>query len=137
MKIAFNIARGIVLLFSLFFLVFGLQWLFVPQNLAEGFALVPNGILGLATLRADLGAMFLVTGITAAFAASNMNSANTFLLCCCLLMVLAAFGRFVGFVMDGVPEGGIGPFIFELMVAASLVAVAVTRNRLKESETNE
>ena len=137
MKIVFNIARGIVLLFSLFFLVMGLQWLFVPQNLAEGFALIPNGILGWATVRADLGSMFLVTGITAALAASNMNSANAYLICCCLLMALAALGRFVGFVMDGIPEGGIPPFIFELSVVASLVAVASTRNRLKASETNE
>ncbi len=137
MNIAFNIARGFVLLFSLFFIVMGLQWLFMPQNMVEDFALIPNGILGWATIRADLGGLFLVTGITAALAASNSQHNIAYLICGCMLMGTAASGRAIGFVMDGVPEGGLTPFIFELAVIASLVALASTRGRLNKQETNE
>ena len=135
MKIAFNIARGIVLLFALFFIVMGLQWLFMPQNMADDFALIPNGILGWATIRADLGAVFLVTGITAALAASNNPCNGAYLICGCLLMGVAATGRMIGFVMDGIPEGGMTPFIFELAVVAALVGLASTRRRLNKPET--
>ena len=135
MKIAFNIARGIALLFALLFLVMGLQWLFVPQNLATDFALIPNGILGWATVRADLGAMFVATGVTAALGVSSRPSANSYLFCTCLLMGTAATGRLIGFAMDGIPTGGIPPLIFELSTMASMVAVATLRNRLTNRET--
>jgi hypothetical protein len=134
MKIAFNIARAVVLLFSLFFLVMGFQWLVMPQNLANNFALLPNGILGWATIRADLGSFFLVTGITAAMAASNIRGANNFLACAAMLMAIAATGRLIGFALDGIPEGGFAPFIFELTVLTSLIGLASTRSRLATSE---
>lgn len=136
MNIAFNIARGIALLFALFFLVMGLQWLFVPENLATDFALIPNGILGWATIRADLGAMFVTTGVTAALGVSSRSSANSYLFCACLLMGTAATGRLIGFAMDGIPAGGIPPLIFELATMASMVAVATLRNRLAKQATD-
>ena len=132
MKFAYHFLRLVVLLFALFFLVGGLQWLFSPANLASDFGLLANGILGWATIRADLGALFLVTGICATLAASHHPQANAFLTCGCLLMGTAACGRLIGFVMDGIPQDGITPLIFELAVIASLVGLATTRMRLQQ-----
>ncbi len=134
MKLTYHFVRLVVLLFALFFLIMGLQWLFYPENLAMDFGLIANGILGWATIRADLGALFLVTGITTAIAASNRQQAPTFLFCGCLLMGTAAGGRLIGFAMDGIPQGGITPLIFELAVIASLVGLATTRLRLQKQE---
>ena len=135
MKIAFNIVRAIVLLLALLYLVMGLQWLFVPHMMSTNFAVLPNGILGWATMRADFGAFFLVSGITLALAASGRPGANHYLFCALLLMGLAATGRFVGFALDGIPEGGIVPFIFELFTMAAAVALASLRNRLNKMES--
>jgi hypothetical protein len=135
MKIALNIVRVAILLLALLFLVMGMQWLFVPQNM--GGALIPNGILGWATLRADFGSFFMVAGITAALAASNRPGANHYLFCCILMMMIAALGRLIGFFLDGIPEGGITPLIFELVTSALLVALASLRSRISVEVTSE
>ena len=137
MKAVFNLARLIVVLFSLFFLVMGMQWLFAPDQLISNFGLSPDGLLGRATIRADMGAMFLVTGLATAMAASNRPQANAFLLCGCLLMGTAACGRLIGFVMDGIPTDGITPLIFELTVIASLVALAAIRARMVKARQTQ
>lgn len=134
MRLVLNIMRSIVLLFALLYLIMGMQWLLVPQNMSSDFAVLPNGILGWATLRADFGSFFIVAGVTAALAASNLRGANHYLVCCLLLMSTAALGRTIGFALDGVPEGGTVPFLFELATVAALVGLASMRNRVEKQE---
>lgn len=132
MHLTFILVRILVLLFALFFLIMGMQWLVVPHTISDGFAVLPNGILGWATMRADFGSFFLVSGITMAVAASNFKGANHYLVCAVLLMAVASTGRIIGFLLDGIPVGGTTPFIFELAAIATLVALANLRLRLEK-----
>ena len=131
MRVAYHLLQAITGLIALLFLVMGLQWLVVPENMSDQFGLLPNGILGWATMRADLGGFFLVTSITAALAASGWRGANHYLFCCALLMSFAALGRLIGFATDGVPDDGFTPFIFELFTVTVLVGLATTRSRFE------
>lgn len=129
MAFAYNAVRVIVALLSLLFLSIGAQWLLVPEAMTDQFAVIPNGILGWATFRADFGAFFMVSGITGLLSVSNLRSANAYLICCALLMSFAAMGRVIGFVSDGIAEDGVTPLIVELITLAALTALASLRNR--------
>ncbi len=134
MRIVYQIFRVVTALIALFFLAMGLQWLLVPEQMSDQFALLPNGILGWATMRADLGGFFLVTAITASLAALGRQGAGHYLICCAMLLGIAATGRLIGFVVDGIPEGGFPPFIFELFCLTVLVGLATTRRRVEALE---
>ncbi|WOE75007.1 hypothetical protein [Alterisphingorhabdus coralli] len=54
--------RSLIALLSLLYFYVAATFLFTPLVGAENFALEPVGIQGMATLRADFGAYFLVTG---------------------------------------------------------------------------
>lgn len=131
MRIAYHFFRIVISLIALLFLAMGLQWLFTPDVMSEQFAVLPNGILGWATMRADFGSFFLVSGITATLAAWSNRGANHYLICCVLLMSFAATGRIIGFISDGMTEDGFTPFIFELFTIAMLVGLATTRRRIE------
>ena len=136
--IAINSVRVIISLLSLILLTLGVQWLFVPETMTNQFAVIPNGLPGWATFRADFGSFFIVSGITGLLAISNLRGANHYLICGALLMAFAALGRIVGFVSDGVSENGVTPLIFELVTLASFTALASLRSRqLRQTRTEE
>ncbi len=132
MNIAYQTARILVLLFALLFLVMGMQWMFVPQNMIGDVSLLPVGIPGLAILRADLGSFFLVAGITAALGASGIRNANGYLFCSGLLIGFAAIGRLAGFALDGIVEESFTPFIIELVIITLYVGLAAARGRIEK-----
>lgn len=124
------ILKTLTALLALFFLVIGFQWLFVPHNLAGQFSIEAVGIAGVATMRADLGAFFVSAGIITACGVRDHASANAFVFCAALLIGTAAFGRLVGFILDGITPLSMTPFIIELMMVALYVALARVRIRV-------
>lgn len=133
MNTIFITLKSLTAILALFFVFMGLQWLFVPHNLANQFYIEPAGINGIATMRADLGAFFFTAGIVTALGVRDGTHANAFLFCASLLIGVAAFGRLVGFVIDGVTAASMTPFIIELMMVALFVALARVRIRLSPS----
>lgn len=134
------VLKGLTLLLALFFVFLGLQWLFVPLNLAPEFYIEPVGIGGMATMRADLGAFFFSTGVIAALGIRDGAHANAFLFCAALLIGTAAIGRLAGFLIDGVTSSLMTPFIIELMIVAVFVALASVRIKASQpaiDPTNE
>lgn len=90
---------------------------FDPMTVASRIGLTSNGIVGNATLRADLGGIFLGIGIFALMGA--LRQSRMWLLGALVLMGSAFAGRVVGVLM-----GAAGPGIFEPM-AIELVAMAI------------
>lgn len=133
MKTVSIILKSLTAILALFFVFMGLQWLFVPDNLAGQFYIEPVGINGIATMRADLGAFFFTAGIVTALGVRDSVHANAFLFCASLLIGVAAFGRLVGFLIDGVTSASMTPFIIELIMVALFVALARVRIKLSPS----
>ncbi len=117
MDMAIRIVVGAI---ALLFLFMGANLMFAPATAAEGFALTPIGAQGLNTLRADLGGMFL-TG-TALLILGLVQKKSEWFLAVAVLMAIIAFGRLVGFVVDGSPSSAtLSPFVAELVITAILV----------------
>jgi len=115
MKIAARILVGLV---ALFFLVYGLRFYFTPQSMAAEFAVTPIDLPGLSTMRGDLGGMFIAVGV---FAALGLRSGHARRLYTAATIVGAvAFGRAIGFVLDGTAPTTFVPFAIELVFIAIL-----------------
>ena len=65
------LARILAVLAALFGIVLGLGFLIHPSEAGANFFLSPNGIPGLAVLRADMTAFFLTGGLLAAAGARS------------------------------------------------------------------
>jgi hypothetical protein len=86
----------------------------------EGLGLTPIGELGLNTLRGDVGGMF-ATGAALLILGLVQRKAEWFL-AVAVLMAMIAFGRVVGFVLDGNPtDATLTAFAFEIVIAAVLI----------------
>ncbi len=113
------IARFLAALAALFGIVLGLGFLFDPVKSGANFFLSPNGIPGLAVLRADMCAFFLAGGILAAVAAWRQNAG--FLVAPILLFAIAITGRTVSLLVDGVTPGASIPMAVEAFFVISLL----------------
>lgn len=131
-----KLLKGLVGIIGLFFVVMGFRWIFTPEVPAVDFAVVAQGITGLSTLRADIGSLFLCTGIFSLLALFFSRYAPVLLFCSATLMGVAAFGRFVGFILDGVSQTTVTPFIAELvfLTAFSGLAYALSTNGQQPEE---
>lgn len=109
---------------GLLFLVLGLQFLFMPTDIAPGFGLAADGPKGLAVLRADFPALFFVGGGAMIWGAWRRN--GDLLLIPALLFGIALFGRCVSLVADGTyPQ-----FWFPMLVEAIAVVLTLTASRV-------
>ena len=113
------LARILAALAALFGIVLGLGFLFHPVEAGVMFFLSPNGIPGLAVLRADMTAFFLTGGILAAVAAWRQD--QTLLIAPIMLFATAILGRTVSLIVDGVTPGAFTPMIVEAALVAGLV----------------
>lgn len=113
------IARILVALAAVFGIVLGLGFLIDPVKFGANFFLLPNGVPGLAVLRADMCAFFLTGGIFAAAAAWHRNAG--YLVAPVLLFVIALTGRTVSLIADGVTPGAFVPMAVEAFFVASLL----------------
>jgi len=112
--------RAAIALVGIFNLAIGLAFLAAPARLGAQFFLVPAGIQGLATMRADFTAFF-VTGGAFALAGAWRGAAEP-LAVPLLLLAIALLGRGVGIAVDGVSPAAYGPMIAEAAMIAILLA---------------
>ena len=113
------IARILAALAAIFGLVLGLGFLVDPVRFGTAFFLSPNGMAGLAVLRADMCAFFLTGGLLAAAAALRQNAA--LLIAPILLFAIAITGRTVSLIIDGVTPGAFVPMAVEAFFVISLL----------------
>ena len=104
------LARILVGLVAVFFLVWGLRFYFSPDAMAASFSIAPSGVPGLSTVRGDLGGMFVAVGVLAA-AGLRRGSHR--------LLYTAA--TIIGFAFDGTPMTSVVPFVAELVFVAILL----------------
>lgn len=115
MILALRIAVALVGLFNV---AMGVAFLVSPARMIAGFALEPIGIQGLATVRADMTAFFLVGGAFALEGAWHARAAP--LRVPLALLGIAFFGRCVGVAIDGVGPATFAPMIAEAVMLAVL-----------------
>jgi len=116
------LARILIGLIALFFLVYGLRFFFTPDAMAVVMFIAPTGAAGLSTIRGDLGGAFFATGV---FALLGMrHQATHWLYAAAGIIGAIAFGRLFGFVFDGtVPNAVIG-FVVEVVFVVVLLVGA-------------
>ncbi len=113
------LARILAVLAALFGIVLGLGFLVHPSEAGANFFLSPNGIPGLAVLRADMTAFFLTGGLLAAVAAWRRDA--KLLVAPILLFAIAITGRTVSLFADGITPGAFVPMAVEAFFVLSLL----------------
>ena len=115
------ILTALLFLFGLFNLLLGIGFFVDPVGLGTQFNLSPIGLGGIAVLRADLTAFFLVAGGCQLWGGWRRN--GDLLLIPALLFGIAFTGRAVSAVLDGPAPGFATPMTVEaLQVILALAA---------------
>lgn len=109
---------------GLFFVITGLGFLFTPQSSVAGFGIEASGAQGWSTIRADMTAFFVVSGLCMVWGA--WKRAGDMLLVPAMLFGTAFLGRLVSLFTDGSYEGAAMP----MAVEAAVVIVSILGNRL-------
>ena len=114
-----NLPRILVALAALFFLFMGVQFWFALDGAAQSFGLTPDGLIGRASIRADVGGLFIGGALIMAHAAWKQcamcaGAAAT-------IIGVALTGRFVPILLDGMPSGGVPPMVVEAVMVAILL----------------
>ena len=112
--------RVLVALVALFNIVMGLGFLIDPAGSALTFYLAPLGTQGMATLRADMTAFFLVGGGMAALGGWRVDPRP--LLVPVALLGIAIAGRAVSLIAEGAPAIAFPPMLVEAVMIAILVS---------------
>ena len=113
------VARVLVGLVALFFVVWGFRFLFTPEAMATEFSIVPSGVAGLATIRGDLGGAFVAIGVLA-LRGLRVGAARWLYVAAGIIGAIA-LGRVVGFVIDGMVPTTVVPFVAEVVFVAVLL----------------
>ncbi|QLC21897.1 DUF4345 family protein [Parasphingopyxis sp. CP4] len=118
------LVRILVLLLGLFNIFLGISFLFNPAEMAGDFFLEPQGIQGLATIRADYPAFFLTAGGFALYSAWKQSGWPLLVPMC--LMSIAIIGRVVSLALDGEAPTAFQPMVVEaIMIAISVIGYRV------------
>lgn len=117
------ILTALLFLFGLFNLMLGIGFFLDPVGLGTTFNLSPIGVGGLAVLRADLTAFFVVAGACQLWGGWRRN--GDLLLVPALLMGIAFTGRSVSAALDGTYPGLATPMVVEALQV--LLAIAAWR----------
>jgi hypothetical protein len=113
------VVRLVIGLIGLFFLIFGLRFVFTPDVMAAEFFLSPLGVAGLSNLRSDLGGAFLAIAV---FIALGLRAgATVWLHAAAIAIATIAVARAVGMVLDGPAESVIIAFVAEVVFVALLL----------------
>lgn len=117
------VLTALVMIGGIAFVLIGLGFFFVPQSAGASFALLPDGVPGLAVLRADMTAFFVVGGGCMIWGAWKRN--GELLLVPTVLFGIAFAGRLLTAIVDGTtPE-----FWLPMLVEAATVAVTWLASR--------
>ena len=131
-----KVTKAVLAISGIFFLSMGILWLGASKTLMTQFAIEPIGLLGLNTIRADFGTFFTCLGLFTLGGLKDWKHAETLLYACALLMSIAAFGRLLGMIFDGIEAMMIPPFVVEIVFAGVYVSLArVQAAKLPEGET--
>ena len=109
MQVVIGILAALVLLQAV--------WMVFDPQVAEtamGIEATDGNLLGLSTLRGDLGGLFLGLGVMLALGLWTRDS--TWFLAVGALMATIMFGRLVGFAMDGLTGMAAANFVIEIIV---------------------
>ena len=103
--------RALLFVGGLFYAILGVGFLFDPAGSGAEFGLTAQGAHGLATIRADITAFFIVAGGCMIW--GGWARKGDPLLVTAALMLLALLGRSVGLAVDGSYEGFAPPMVVE------------------------
>lgn len=117
------ILTALLFLFGLFNLLLGIGFFLDPIGLGTQFNLSPIGLGGLAVLRADFTAFFLVAGACQLWGGWRRN--GDLLLIPALLFGIACAGRGASAVLDGAAPGFAVPMAIEALQV--ILAIAAWR----------
>lgn len=113
------VITALVFLAGLFFIMSGLSFLLQPQSVASSMGLAPDGIVGLATLRADFFAFFGLLGVCMIWGAWKRR--GDLLLLPAVAMIMAIVARLVSAGMDGMSPTFVSSAGIEAIIAALLL----------------
>ncbi len=117
------ILTALLFLFGLFNLMLGIGFFLDPAGLGTAFNLAPIGVGGMAVLRADMTAFFLVAGACQLWGGWKRN--GDLLLVPALLFGIACTGRALSAAMDGTYPGFATPMVVEAVQV--ILAIAAWR----------
>jgi hypothetical protein len=113
---------------GLFYLLMGFRFLFDPAGAGAGFGLSAIDSSGLAAIRADISAFFIVSAVCMIIGAWKRN--GDLLLVPAGLFGIALLGRIISAVTDGTVDGFQPPMIVEAVtVIVMLIASRVLPHR--------
>src|SRR3546814_20456242 len=115
--------RALLLLGGIFFILMGFSFLIDPVGMGGDFGLTPQGTLGLASIRADMTAFFVISGTCLVWGAWWRRGDP--LLVTAGLMGIALLGRIVTLATAGSHEGWWQPMLNEAVT--SILALAGSR----------
>lgn len=128
------VLTALIFLLGLFDLFLGLSFLFDPQVAAAGagFSIAPINITGLATIRADMTAFFVVSAGCMMLGAWRRNA--DLLLVPAALFGTAMIVRILSVLIDGAGPGFLMPIIVEALHFVLLIAAwrLLPHHRLEE-----
>jgi hypothetical protein len=113
-----RIFRGLAGVVGALAIVFAVRFWFAPVTAGGTLGLAAPGLLGLASLRADLGGFFATAGVFAVVGAVRNN--RRLLTAPVLLIGLALLGRVVSILHDGLVSADILPMAVEAVLVALL-----------------
>ena len=105
------VLRALLFLGGLFFVLMGIGFLFDPVGSGADFGIAPNGTLGLASIRADMTAFFIVAGGCLIW--GGWARKGDPLLVTAALMGIAIIGRLLTLFVDGPHDDWFLPIIVE------------------------
>lgn len=117
MKILVRVLSVIIVLSCAFIWV---KVLISPVEMAAQLGLQGEGILGLASLRADVGGLFFITMILTSL--GLINKGNHWFGAAATVMFGAAIGRVTGAALDGYSEATLMPLAAEVVMVLVLFA---------------
>jgi hypothetical protein len=117
------VLTALAMIGGIVFTLIGLGFFFVPDTAGASFALLPDGVPGLAVMRADMTAFFVVGGVCMIWGAWKRN--GELLLVPAALFGIAFCGRLLTVIIDGPSR----QFWLPMLVEAATVAVTLLASR--------
>lgn len=117
-----RVSRIAVAVFGLLFAVLGLGFVAAPEFAAARFGVESVGLLGLSTLRADFGALFL--GLAGLCLAAAWSKQRILAIAAALILGVAILARLVGIAINGWNPGIAPNLAVEVLAVAALALYA-------------
>ena len=118
------VLTALAMIGGIVFTLIGLGFFFQPDSTGANFALLPDGVPGLAVMRADMTAFFVVGGGCMIWGAWKRNGEL-------LLVPAALFGiAFTGRLVSAVADGATPQFWLPMLVEAAMVVISLMASRL-------